>query len=38
LAIRIEVPSAGRLIYTWSFGEPGAEVAVRNIGDVTLVD
>ena len=38
LAIRIEVPSAGRLIYTWSFGEPGVEVAVRNIGDVTLVD
>jgi hypothetical protein len=38
LAIRIEVPSAGRLIYTWSFGPPGGEVAVRNIGDVTLVD
>ena len=38
LAIRIEVPSAGRLVYTWSFGEPGGELAVRNIGDVTLVD
>lgn len=39
LAIRIEVPSTGRLVYTWSFGEPGSgEVAVRNIGDVTLVD
>jgi hypothetical protein len=38
LAIRIELPSAGRLIYTWLFGEPGCEVAVRNIGDVTLVD
>jgi hypothetical protein len=38
LAIRIEVPSARRLIYTWCFAEPGGEVAVRNIGDVTLVD
>ena len=38
LTIRIEVPSAGRLIYTWSFGEPGGEVAVCIIGDVTLVD
>jgi hypothetical protein len=37
-AIRIEVPSANRLIYTWSFGEPGVEVAVRITGDVTLVD
>jgi hypothetical protein len=38
VAIRIELPSAGRLIYTWLFGEPGGEVSVRNIGDVTLVD
>jgi hypothetical protein len=38
LAIRIEVPSAGRLVYTWSFGEPGVELVVRNIADVTLVD
>jgi hypothetical protein len=38
LTIRIEVPSAGRLIYTWSFGEPGGELSVRNTGDVTLVD
>ena len=38
MAIRIEVPSVGRLIYSWSFGEPGGELAVRNVGDVTLVD
>ena len=38
LAIRIEVPSAGRLVYSWSYGEPGGELSVRNIGDVTLVD
>jgi hypothetical protein len=38
LAIRIEVPSAGRLVYTWSFGDPGGHFAVRIIGDVILVD
>jgi len=38
LTIRIEVPSASRLIYTWSFARPGGEVAVCIIGDVTLVD
>jgi len=38
IAIRIEVPTAGRLIYSWSFGEPGGKVAVSNIGDVTLID
>jgi hypothetical protein len=38
LAIRIEVPSAGRLIYTWSIGEPGGERAACITGDVTLVD
>ena len=38
LAIRIEVPSARRLVYSWLFAEPGGELAVRNIGDVTLVD
>lgn len=37
LAIRLEVPSTGRLIYSWLFGEPGGELAVRNIGDVTRV-
>ena len=38
LAIRVEVPSAGRLLYTWSFGEPGGESSVRITGDVSLVD
>src|ERR1700726_1274672 len=37
LAIRIEVPSPGRLVYTWSFGDPGGHFAVRIIGDVILV-
>ena len=38
LAIRVEVPSRGRLLYTWSFGEPGGEFSTRITGDVTLVD
>jgi hypothetical protein len=38
LAIRVEVPSTGRLLYTWSFGEPGGEFSVRITGDVSLVD
>lgn len=36
LTIRIEVPSDGRLTYTWSFGEPGGELAVQIIGEVIL--
>ena len=38
LAIRIEVPSDGRLTYTWSFSEPGGERAVRIVGEVVRVD
>ena len=37
MAIRIEVPAAGRLVYSWLFAEPGGEVVVRNVGDTTLV-
>ena len=39
LAIRIEVPTAGQLVYTWLFGDPGGtEVRVGNIGEVALID
>jgi len=37
LAMRIEVPSPGRLMYTWSFGERDGKSTVRIVGDVTLV-
>jgi hypothetical protein len=37
LTIRIEVPAARHLTYTWSFGEPGGELTVVITGDVTLV-
>jgi hypothetical protein len=36
LAIRIEVPAARHLTYTWSFGEPGGELTVVITGNVTL--
>ena len=37
MAIRIEVPEKGRIVYSWSFGEPGGKAEVRDIGDVRLV-
>ena len=37
MAIGVEVPAAGRLIYTWSFGERGDDTEVRITGDVALV-
>ena len=37
MAIRIEVPEPGHIIYSWSYGMPGEELTVRDIGDVTLV-
>lgn len=38
MMIAIEVPAAGRLIYTWLFGEPGGGTEVRITGDVALVE
>jgi hypothetical protein len=37
LAIRVEVPSATRIVYSWLFGPPGGEVELRNVGDVALI-
>ena len=37
MAIRIEVPEPGRIVYSWSYGMPGAELTVRDVGDVHLV-
>lgn len=36
MAIRIEVPEAGRLVYSWSYGMPGEELRVRDVGDLRL--
>ena len=37
MAIRIEVPEPGHLIYSWSYGMPGQDLVVRDIGDLHLV-
>jgi hypothetical protein len=37
MAIRIEVPEPGHIIYSWSYRRPGEDLVVRDIGDVKLV-
>jgi hypothetical protein len=38
MAIRLEVPEPGHLIYSWSYGQPGEELQVRDVGDLRLVE
>jgi hypothetical protein len=37
MAIRIEVPEPGHIVYSWSYGMPGEEPTLRDIGDVKLI-
>ena len=37
MAIRIDAPEPGRIVYSWSYGEPGGELEVRDVGDVKLL-
>jgi hypothetical protein len=37
MAIRLEVPEPGHLIYTWSYGWEQEPMKVRDVGDVRLV-
>ena len=37
MAIRLEVPEPGQLVYSWSYGSPGEELIVRDVGRLTLV-
>lgn len=37
IAIRLEVPEPGRLLFSWSYGEPGGELRVRDVGDLRLL-
>jgi len=37
MAIRLEVPEAGHLVYSWSYGGEQAPLRVRDVGDVRLV-
>jgi hypothetical protein len=36
MAIRLEVPEPGHLVYTWSYGRPNEPLIVRDIGNVRL--
>ena len=36
MAITISVPEPGRLVYVWSFGEPGGEPVPRDRAEVSL--
>ena len=36
MAIRLEVPEPGHLVYTWSYGWADEPLRVRDIGDVRL--
>jgi hypothetical protein len=38
MAIGIKVPEPGHLIYEWSYGRPGEELQVADVGDVRLVE
>jgi RimJ/RimL family protein N-acetyltransferase len=38
MAIRLEVPAPGRLVYSWSYGRPGDELQVRDVGDLRLLE
>jgi len=36
MAIRLEVPAAGQLVYSWSYGRPGEPLVVRDVGTVRV--
>jgi hypothetical protein len=37
MAIRLEVPAAGHLVYSWSYGWEKEPLKLRDVGDVHLV-
>jgi hypothetical protein len=37
MAIRLQVPTPGQLVYSWSYGTPGEELVVRDVGTLTRV-
>lgn len=37
MAIRLEVPEPGRLVYSWSYGRPGEAPVVRDVATLTIV-
>ena len=37
MAIRLEVPEPGQLVYSWSYGRPGEAPVVRDVGTLMIV-
>jgi hypothetical protein len=37
MAIRLEEPAPGQLVFSWSYGQPGEEPVVRDVGQMKLV-
>lgn len=37
MAIRLEAPAPGKLIYSWSYGTPGEPLLVRDVGTLGRV-
>ena len=37
MAIRLDVPEPGHLVYSWSYGGRGEPMRVRDVGDVRRV-
>ena len=37
MAIRLEAPAPGKLTCSWSYGSPGEQLVVRDVGTMTLV-
>jgi hypothetical protein len=37
MAIRLEVPEPGQLVYSWSYGSPGEPLVVRDVGTLRLI-
>lgn len=36
MAIRLEVPEPGQLVYSWSYGRPGEPLVVRDVGTLRV--
>lgn len=37
MAVRLESPAPGKLIYSWSYGSPGEALVVRDVGTLVRV-
>jgi len=38
MSIRLAAPGPGQLVYSWSYGRPGEDLVVRDVGTVRVVE